>query len=264
MSEVIPEGPAPDAARLHAIFDRTVASLKEIVREFQITEDELHLAGRYFNRLGQSGMSPSLIDVCLALTAVETAAGADQGTRANLEGPYHTAHPLRPDGVLLDRPPSPTAVPLSLTGVVRDTATGAPVGGALVDVWQADDQGLYDRQGLNLRGVVVTDQDGRYAIHTIVPSDYAEHDHDPIGELFRAMGKPNTRAAHIHLKISIGSEVELTTQVFMPDSLFLGRDYVEGAVTDDLVLRWRPVAGGTGYQADFDVFVRLPPGLAAP
>jgi len=90
-----------------------------------------------------------------------------------------------------------------------------------------------------------------------VPNDYAEHDHDPIGELFRAMGKTNTRAAHIHLKVTTGSKLRLTTQMFMPTSDFLDRDYVEGAVSDDLILKLkeqgRSAQGCARYAAEFDV-----------
>jgi len=59
--------------RLNAIWARTVEKLKEVVREFDITEDELHAAGDYLNRLGQSGMGRSLVDVALAMTAVDMA-----------------------------------------------------------------------------------------------------------------------------------------------------------------------------------------------
>ena len=45
-----------DQERLSAIWARTVEKLQEVVREFGITEDELHQAGRYFDRLGQVGM----------------------------------------------------------------------------------------------------------------------------------------------------------------------------------------------------------------
>jgi catechol 1,2-dioxygenase len=239
-------------ARLHAIWLASVDRMKDVVREFRITQDELHAAGDYFNRLGVSGMSRSLIDVALAMTSVEATGGADTGTRPNLEGPYHAPHPERGDGILLDRDPGADAPRLVLEGVVRDAATGAAVPGARLDFWQADSDGLYDRAGHHLRGIVATDGEGRYRIETVVPSDYAEHDHDPIGELFRAMGKHNTRAAHIHLKASVAGRVLLTTQIFMSSSTFLDKDYVEGAVTDDLVAQLVPDGAGR-FRAVFDV-----------
>jgi catechol 1,2-dioxygenase len=245
--------------RLNAIWVRTVEKLKEVVREFKITEDELHAAGDYINRLGQSGMGRSLVDVALAMTAVEVASEGRRGTRPNLEGPNHARHPLRPDGDLLEHPPEPGAPRLTLTGTVKDSATGAALPGAHIDFWQTDSRGIYDRKGNHLRGIVVADDKGRYRLSTVVPSDYAEHDHDPIGELFRAMRKPNTRAAHIHIKVSVGGKLRLTTQIFMPTSSFLDRDYVEGAVSDDLMVKLEPEATAPSaaktYRAQFDLAV---------
>jgi protocatechuate 3,4-dioxygenase beta subunit len=245
--------------RLNAIWVRTVEKLKEVVHEFKITEDELHVAGDYLNRLGQSGMGRSLIDVSLALTAVAANTPGRKGTRSNLEGPYHAKHPLRPDGNIMDKPPAPDAALLTLDGSVTDANTGKPLPGAQIDFWQTDSNGLYDRKGTHLRGIVIADERGHYRISTVLPSDYAEHDHDPIGELFRAMGKPNTRAAHVHIKVSVGGRLVLTTQVFMPTSTFLDRDYVEGAVSDDLIVNLEPDPAGKGpnkaYRARFDLAV---------
>lgn len=245
--------------RLNAIWARTVEKLKEVVHEFKITEDELHVAGDYLNRLGQSGMGRSLIDVSLALTAVAANTPGRKGTRSNLEGPYHAQHPIRPDGNIMDKPPAPDAALLTLDGTVTDVATGKPLPGAQVDFWQTDSNGLYDRKGTHLRGIVLADDKGQYKLSTVMPSDYAEHDRDPIGELFRAMGKPNTRAAHVHIKVTVGGKLVLTTQVFMPTSTFLDRDYVEGAVSDDLIVKLEPDPAATGankaFRARFDLAV---------
>lgn len=258
------ETPAIDPARLGAIWADVVEQLKTVVRRHRVTQDELHVAGDFLNRLGQSGMGRSLIDVALAMTSVDALDVAGGGTRPNLEGPYHAVHPERPDGVLFERPPAEAAPRLALSGVVREAATGAPVPGARLDFWQADENGIYDRTGTHLRGVVHADAAGRYRIATVLPSDYSEHDHDPIGELFRAMGRHNTRAAHIHLKVSTGGRVRLTTQIFMPTSTFLETDYVEGAVSPDLTLDLAETSGSTPaarrYAAEFDVVL----GVGAP
>ena len=247
--------------RLHAIWLATVAKLKEVVREFHITQDELHEAGDYFNRLGQSGMCRSLIDVALAMTSVDVTSPTG-GTRANLEGPYHGEHPPRPDGRLVDRALAPGTPSLVLEGVVTDASTGAPLPGVDLDFWQADQDGIYDRQGFHLRGVVQSGAGGAYRIETVVPNDYSEHDHDPIGELFRAMGKPNTRAAHIHVRASRNGRELLTTQIFMPTSLFLDRDYVEGAVSSDLILDIVPTGEENHYAGRFDLHLATAPEAA--
>ena len=249
--------------RLHDIWLATVAKLKEVVREFHITQDELHAAGDYFNRLGQAGMSRSLIDVALAMTSVDVTSPTIGGTRSNLEGPYHAEHPRRPDGRMVDRALPPDAPTLTLEGLVTDASTGAPLAGVDLDFWQADEDGIYDVKGDHLRGVVQSGPDGGYRIETVVPSDYSEHDHDPIGELFRAMGKPNTRAAHIHLKASLHGRLLLTTQFFMPTSSFLDRDYVEGAVSPDLIVDLIPTGERDHYAARFDVKLATAPKAAA-
>ena len=251
--------------RLEAIWERTVEKLKEVVREFKITETELHEAGDYFNRLGQSGMCRSLIDVALAMTSVDVVAAKSGGTRPNLEGPYYAQHPFRANGNLIEHEPAAGAARLVLYGTVTDT-TGAPIANAELDFWQADSAGIYDRKGAHLRGKIKTDSSGRYQVTTIVPQDYAEHDHDPIGELFRAMERPNIRAAHVHIKVYVAGELRLTTQVFMPTSEYLGRDYVEGAVSDDLIVRFEPepASGGTpSFRAKFDIAIAASPEVVA-
>lgn len=254
--------------RLMEIWRRSVSALCDVVTEMEITEDELHMAGRYFNRLGQSGMFPSLLDVAFAMTSIDATRKDVGGTRPNLEGPYYlNKAPLRADGVLFDKKPGPDAPILTLTGRVLDAESGQGIAGAELDIWQADERGFYDREGFYLRGVVRTGPDGSYTIRTVVPDDYSEHDGDPIGELFRAMGQDNHRAAHIHIKIHVDGVEQLMTQLFIPLSKCLDNDYVVGAVSDDLVLDLKkapPVAGqGPQYAARFDFAVRRRPAAQA-
>ena len=247
--------------RLKAIYARVVEKMKEVVREFEISQDELHLAGDYFNRLGRSGFSRSLIDVALAMTSVDVTARIAGGTRPNLEGPFHRAEaPLRADGDLFaGRAPPPGTPVLELSGRVTNAASGGPLEGAIVDIWQADHDGHYDLEALQLFGKVETDAEGRYRVRTAVPKDYSDHDHDPIGELFRAMGRHNRRSAHIHVKIWQDGRCLLTTQLFIPGNPYLDSDYVEGAVSDDLLLDLEPVAGAANtFEARFDFAVAVP------
>jgi protocatechuate 3,4-dioxygenase beta subunit len=247
--------------RLKAIFVSVVEKMKEVVREHRIDQDELHIAGDFFNRLGQSGFSRSLIDVALAMTSVDVTALVKGGTRPNLEGPFHRADaPLREDGNLFDGAPGATTPVLYLSGTVTDASTGAPLSGAMVDIWQADGEGHYDLEEFQLFGRVPTDAEGGYRVRTMVPKDYSDHDHDPIGELFRAMGRHNRRAAHIHVKVWRDGACVLTTQLFIPGNPYLDSDYVEGAVSPDLTIDMKPAASGEAhcYEAVFDIAVAAP------
>src|SRR3546814_1831953 len=122
-----------------------------------VYSSDLHVAGDYFNRLGRSGFCRSLIDVALAMTSVDATARVPGGTRPNLEGPFYRAAPLREDGDLFaGDPPAGTPV-LHLSGRVTDAATGAPIPGAIVDLWQADHDGHYDLDTFQLFGRVRAD-----------------------------------------------------------------------------------------------------------
>lgn len=257
---------ANDQERLRLVYIRSVEALREVVRELQITEDELHLAGGFFNRLGASGFFPSMLDIAFAMTSVD-ARRKRVGTRPNLEGPFYTpGAPLRDDGVLFERHPGPTAEICTLEGRVTDVATGEAIEGAELDLWQADEKGEYDLTGFNLRGVVRTGADGRYQVTTIVPFDYPQHQTDPIGELLEAMGMEVFRAAHIHLKVRVGGEERLTTQFFMADSPHLHSDYVVGAVTPDLVIPKQVTVDGEGRRhttLTFDVALQAQPAPVA-
>lgn len=238
--------------RLVAIYGRVVEKMKEVVREFAVTQDELHLAGDYLNRLGQSGFCRSLIDVNLAMTSVDATGKANGGTRPNLEGPFYRSYPERPDGNLIESAAAVEGQPrLEVMGTVM-TVDGEPVAQAIIDVWQADNEGHYDLEGFNLAGRIRTGPDGSFRFLTVVPRDYSDHDDDPIGELFRALGRHNRRAAHIHLKLFRDATEVLTTQLFIPGSDYLDTDYVEGAVSDDLLIDLKD-RGDDGYQATFDI-----------
>jgi protocatechuate 3,4-dioxygenase beta subunit len=93
--------------------------------------------------------------------------------------------------------PGMAGTPLVVEGMVLTTAC-APVAGAIVDVWQADDAGEYDNEGYRLRGFTRADGDGRYRMETIVPGLYPG------------------RTRHIHVKVAAPEQPALTTQLFFP------------------------------------------------
>jgi protocatechuate 3,4-dioxygenase beta subunit len=242
--------------RLFEVWTRTVDALRDVVRELKITEDELHNAADFFTRVGKANVFRSLVDVSLSVTSLSLKNASTKAlTRANVEGPfYRPGAPFREDGNLSEHPPSADAQELVITGRVIDAESGKPIPHAVLDVWQTDEQGVYDRVGFHLCGLVQTDEDGAYRIQTVVPDDYEQHQHDPIGELYRLLGRHSFRAAHIHFKIRVDDQVVLTTQLFMPDSPILDTDYVIGAVMPELVIEKRRV-GENRCATEFDFVV---------
>jgi catechol 1,2-dioxygenase len=93
-------------------------------------------------------------------------------------GPFwrHDA-PERKNGETISLQTPPDGKVAYLFGTVTDTETGKPLKNALVDVWQASTNGLYEQQDpdqpdCNLRGKFYTDDDGKYAFYCLRPTPY--------------------------------------------------------------------------------------------
>lgn len=102
---------------------------------------------------------------------------------------------------------------LIVRGVVLGTgAACAPLAGALLDVWQADESGAYDNStpDFGWRGKLLTDESGAYTLTTILPGRYLN------GNVYRPR--------HLHLTISADGHAPLTTQLYFAGDPFLATD----------------------------------------
>jgi catechol 1,2-dioxygenase len=251
--------------RIVQIWDRAVADLRQLVMDLEVTEEELHIAAAFFNRMGVEGNFRTLIDATLSTASNERLYRSRGVSHSNVQGPvYLPGAPLRPDGNLVERPLSPGSQPFVLSGRVVDLDTGDGVPGVELDVWQADHTGIYDRAGFNLRGKILTDAEGRYRLQTVLPADYPSHFDDTITDLYAGIGRGTLRAAHVHFKVSLDGRPLLTTQVFRSDSPNLDDDLVVGIVKPELIAEVVPPAPGSDdpWTMTFDIPVNLHPGEA--
>jgi protocatechuate 3,4-dioxygenase beta subunit len=113
------------------------------------------------------------------------------------------------------------------------STSGEPIPGALLDVWETDENGLYEQQDpqqpeMNLRGKFRTDSQGRYCFVGIKPVSYAIPDDGPVGQLLQALGRHPFRPAHIHLLVSANGFVPVTTHLFVKGDPYLDSDAVFG------------------------------------
>ena len=86
------------------------------------------------------------------------------------------------------------------------TTDCTPVPRALLDFWQADDDGQYDTAEFRLRGHQFTDDTGRFRLESIVPGLYPG------------------RTRHIHVKAQRPGGRALTTQFYFPGEPLNARD----------------------------------------
>jgi protocatechuate 3,4-dioxygenase beta subunit len=224
--------------RVTAIMDLIVEAMREIIVKESITEAELHAAAHFMDRIGveEGGRFTELFDIMLSMTSLESMGRSTGGTMPSLEGPFYKPNaPIRDDGQIFDDEPGPNAELLTIMGRVTTHETGEPIPSAEVDVWQADEHGIYDNVGFNLRGKVITDSDGRYRVETVVPFRYKIRDDGPNGELLKMLGQHSWRPAHVHFKVWVDGALGLTTQFYFADSDYLESD-VANAVRDELIV----------------------------
>ena len=152
-------------------------------------------------------------------------------TDAEIEGPFYTPNsPLRTALAA----PGTFGTPLRIDGRVL-TPDGAPVAGAVLDVWNCDGHGDYDTDGFNLRGHQYTDASGAFRVVTVKPGDY------------RQAGLHRT--PHVHVKAQGRETRMLTTQLYFPGEPLNARDFF---FDPDLVMRVQPSAGGS-WAAQFTI-----------
>ncbi len=117
---------------------------------------------------------------------------------------------------------------LLLRGAVLSSDCKTPLANTLIEIWQADDKGMYDKaqpgnflenMKPHLRGMILTDAKGRYEIETIVPGAYPIPPGVPGLEKYGNL----TRARHIHIKVEPFLHTSLTTQLY-----FKGDEHLAG------------------------------------
>ena len=129
-------------------------------------------------------------------------------------------------------------LPLSVTGRVFDTR-GEAVDGAKIEIWQADDAGLYDLDGYRFRATLTADKTGAYGFGSIMPGHY-----------------PARVCQHIHYLVTAPGCKALTTQLYFgTDPAFQGdpaRNFTKDPLIQsaELVRPVKMTKSTTGNRAD--------------
>ncbi|MGL5076700.1 MAG: dioxygenase [Waterburya sp.] len=220
-------------SRLYEIYTSLIQHLHDFVREVNLTESELQEGRDFLNQASHhtqeipTGEIHMLTDLLGVSELVELLHDSNLGTESNLEGPLYV--PNAPERQIGDRLGIDAEGDLLfLSGRVLNL-NRQPIANALIDVWQANSQGLYDIQDSsqsqgNFRGRFKTNADGKYKFETVIPMGYNVPASGPSGELLRLLGRHTWRAAHIHFKINALEYTPLTTQIFIDGDPHLDSD----------------------------------------
>lgn len=283
-AEVVARFAATPDPRLRQIMLALIRHLHGFVKEVQLTEAEWFQAIEILTEAGHmcSDKRQEFIlfsDTLGVSMVVDLIAHRkpDGATESTVFGPFHRlgAPELPPGGNIapLDRKGAPTLV----RGRVLDL-DGKPIAGALLDVWQAGTNGLYDSQDpaiaeLHMRGKFRSDADGRYLVRTVLPVHYPIPADGPVGAMLRATGRHPWRPAHIHFVVSADGYEPVTTHIFDRRDEYLESDAVF-AVKPSLICDFvrHDMAEGDAarfgiappyYAAEFDFSLKPAEGQAA-
>lgn len=215
-----------------------------------------------------SSMSLGAIGALGTLGALESEAYARPGAYAQklMQTPAQTEGPFYPDKLPLDTDNDLLVINDSITpgvGVVTYVSgrildsRGNPVRGALVEIWQADNNGAYlhsgtdnrDKRDINFQGFgrFITGSTGEYLFRTIRPVPYPG------------------RTPHIHFAVKMKGASKFTTQCYIKGHPGNAKDQVliqlkDAKARELLMSDFVPVQSGSEQlKAKFDIVLGYTP-----
>ena len=221
-----------------------VRHLHAFAREVRLSEPEWMVAMRWLTETGRISDEKReefilASDVLgLSMLVVQMNHRLDEGaTPATVLGPFHIeGSPELEYGA--DMSQGLPGTPLYVTGVVRDL-DGKTIGGAVLDVWQADTDGAYEAQldvdEARLRAKYTSKPDGTYCIKTIAPLGYSIPMDGPVGDLISRTEISHFRPAHVHFLLNVPGYEPLITHLFQEGAQYLDSDVVFGTKAELLV-----------------------------
>jgi hydroxyquinol 1,2-dioxygenase len=235
--------------RTAELMSALVRHLHAFAREVRLTEPEWMAAIQWLNRTGQISNDKReefiLASDVLGLSMLVVQMNHDfdpRATPATVLGPFHIeGSPELKYGD--DMSQGLPGEPLYLHGVVRDLG-GKPVPDAVLDVWQADNEGLYESQHADvdearLRGKYTTREDGSYCVRTVAPLGYTIPLDGPVGDLIARTDISHFRPAHVHFLLDVPGYEPLITHLFQEGAQYLDSDVVFGTKAE-LVVEFEP------------------------
>jgi hydroxyquinol 1,2-dioxygenase len=245
-------GDCPDP-RLKQVMTSLVRHLHAFARDVRLTEQEwatgiefLTAAGHITDDKRQEFILLSdVLGLSMQTIAINNEAYGN-ATEATVFGPFFVENSpeIQAGGDISGGAPGE---PCWVSGSVSDS-DGTPIAGARLEIWEADEKGLYDVQyddgRVAARAHLYTDADGRYSFWGITPTPYPIPHDGPVGAMLDAVGRSPMRASHLHFMVSAAGQRTLVTHIFVRGDDYLGSDTVFG-VKESLVRDFERQPAGT-------------------
>lgn len=239
--------------RLKLLLQLLTRHLHSFIREVRLTEEEWRNAIAFLTAAGhitdeqrqEFVLLSDVLGASMQTIAVNNEA-CGTATEATVFGPFFVddAPGIEVGGDIAGSAPGE---PCWVEGTVTNTE-GAPLAGARVEIWEADEEGLYDVQytdeRVGGRAHLFTDDAGRFSFWALTPTPYPIPDDGPVGKMLAAAGRSPLRASHLHFMVSAPHQRTLVTHIFVRGDELLKTDSVFG-VKDSLVKDFHMQASGT-------------------
>jgi hydroxyquinol 1,2-dioxygenase len=248
--EVVDRLKKADDPRFREIMTSAVKHLHAFAREVHLTEEEWFAGIKFMTAVGQKCddkrqefiLLSDILGLSMMVVALnhKTVPGA---TEATVLGPFF-AHGAKEYeyGADLREGATMKGEDVWVSGKVM-SVDGQPIPNAVLDIWQAKADGIYDLQTdgeFELRGRVKANAKGEYAFKSYKPKFYSVPVDGPVGELIRSTGNHHMRPAHMHAIVSAPGYQQVITHVFVEGDPYLDGDAVF-AVKDSLVGKYEKV-----------------------
>jgi catechol 1,2-dioxygenase len=244
----MPDTADPRTKRTAEVVGTLLRRMWDTMAELDVTYDEFDAAKDWLISVGEAGEWPLFLDVFFEHVVERKAAEKSGASQSSIQGPYYVPDsPLVAWNATVPMRDDEHGERLVVRGRVFST-DGTPIAGAVIDHWQADAYGYYSHfhpsaPDGNLRARFVTNDEGRFEIHTVLPAAYMIPHDGPTGRLLEAGGWHPWRPAHLHYFVDADGHKRLTTQLFFTGDRWLGTD-VAGADKPDLTLQPSRAANG--------------------
>jgi len=234
--------------RFKQVMASLIRHLHAFVREIELTEEEWFEAIKFLTATGKKCddkrqeyiLLSDVLGVSMLVDAINHRRPGN-ATANTVLGPFyvHGAPEIANGG---DMAVGWKGEPTYVSGRVL-SATGHPIAGAKLDLWQSNSEGWYDVQladtgGKQLRARLRADAEGRYRFRTIKPTAYPVPTDGPVGLILNRMGRHPMRPAHLHFMVSAPGYETVVTHLFVEGDPYLESDVVF-AVKDSLVVDFK-------------------------
>lgn len=239
--------------RLRELMGAVVRHLHAFLREVRLTEAEWSTAIEFLTAVGHITddrrqefiLLSDTLGASMQTIAMNNEAYAN-ATEATVFGPFFVDDaPQVPMGG--DIAAGASGEPCYVEGTVTDTS-GAPIPGARLEVWEADDKGFYDVQYDDERTAgrahLFSESDGAFRFWAVTPTPYPIPHDGPVGAMLAATGRSPMRAAHLHFMVTAPGHRTLVTHIFVRGDTYVERDSVFG-VKESLITDFTPQPAGT-------------------